>query len=263
MDDEKLTSEDNTSFREMMQNRNIAHVPDKVQNFRRPEYTFHPNFERKIRCSAVTSPTGRVYTTPDGNRYPSITTVLSGAKSDSSKKALEKWRADVGKKEAKRITKAATNRGTALHKLVEKFIKSKEPEYPIEGDLNGRLFRQIHPFLERITEIHSLEQPLYSNILKVAGRDDLIGLYDQKLSIVDFKSSTKPKLDSWIEDYFIQTTAYAVMFGELFPGFKVEQLVIIMAVENSSQPQIFIRKPGDYLEALVAKIKRYHELNVQ
>lgn len=244
----------------MMQDR-TANEYGKVQNFLRPDYSFHENFQREILCEAITGPQGRHYTTPEGNRYASITTILGKSKPQSDIDGLNRWRKRVGEKKAAKITKAAATRGTKLHKLVENFILAKgQSEYPIEGDLNGKLFKQIHPYLARIGEIHIIEQSLYSHILKVAGRVDLIGEFDGKLSVIDFKSSTKNKEEAWIMDYLLQETFYAVAFGSMFPQ-RIEQIVTIMAVEETGEPQLFIKKPGDYLDKLVERVNKFHTEN--
>lgn len=246
-----------SDFKKMMQ----AKDQPKIEYFKRKDYTFHENFKRKILCKDKTTTNGRTYLTPEGNSYASITTMLGKSKSEKSKKILETWKNNVGHEKAAKITKAAAERGTALHTLVEDFLRAAgETEFPIVGNKNGKLFKQIHPYLSRIGDIHVIEQPLYSDILKVAGRVDLIAEFDNKLSVIDFKSSTKEKRESWIEDYLIQETFYSVAFGALFPQ-RIEQIVTIMAVEETGEPQIFIKKPGDYLEALVTRVKKYYAEN--
>ena len=247
-------------FKTMMRDR-TANEYGKIQNFLRPDYGFHPNFGREILCKDVTTPNGRHYTTPEGNRYPSITTILSKSKPQKDIDGLEKWRKKVGHEKAAKITKEAAERGTALHTLVERFILAEgQSDYPIEGDKNGRLFKQIHPYVARIGQIHIIEKPLYSDILKVAGRVDLIGEFDGKLSVIDFKSSTKEKQEAWIFDYLLQETFYSVAYGAMFPE-RIEQIVTIMAVEETGEPQLFIKKPADYLKPLVERVKKYYAEN--
>ena len=249
-----------TDFRQMMEDRH-ANTKGLVQDFCRPEYIFHENFQRQIQCNSVTAASGRYYTTPNGNRYPSITTVLSKSNEQKDIDSLNRWKQRVGVEEAAKITKAAAGRGTSLHTLVEQFIKSDGYNtITLENNKNAKLFKQIHPFLGRIGEIHIIEKALYSDILKVAGRVDLIGEFDGKLSVIDFKTSTKVKEEHWITDYLLQETFYSVAFGAIFPE-RIEQIVTIMTVEEGNTPQLFIKKPGDYIEELVLRVKKYYVEN--
>src|ERR1035437_6539077 len=230
-----------------------ANEQPKVQIFSRSDYVFHANYGRQIQCNDTTTTSGRYYLTPEGRKYPSITTILSKSKDQKDIDTLNRWKARVGPEEAQKITRAAANRGTALHTLVEGYIKAYGyNSVELENNQNAKLFKQIHPFLGRIGEIHIIEKALYSDILKVAGRVDLIGEFDGKLSVIDFKTSTKVKEEHWIKDYLLQETFYAVAFGALFPE-RIEQIVTIMAVEEGGQPQLFIKKPGDYIDELVER----------
>jgi hypothetical protein len=228
-----------------------------VQTFRRPEFMFHDNFEKETFCEDTTTREGRHYTTPDGHKYPSITTVLGKSKPQKDIDGLDAWRNRVGREKAQEITVDAATRGTKLHKLVENFICNDKDIYEVPDARNARLFKQIHPLIGRVGEIHVIEKALYSDILKVAGRVDLIGEFDGKLSVIDFKGSTKEKREDWILDYFLQETFYSVAFGAIF-GDKISQIVTIMAVEETGMPQLFIKKPKDYLGRLVERIGIYN-----
>ena len=244
-----------TDFKQMMESRN-----GKIETFKRPEYTFHSNFGKQILCSDTTTTSGRYYCTPDGEHYPSITTVLSKSKPQKDVDGLNRWRQQVGKEKAQAITTDAANRGTKLHKLVEEFIVGAPWEggtFKIKEPREAGMFKQVYPLLGRIGEIHIIEQPLYSKILKVAGRVDLIGTFDGKLSVIDFKTSSKEKREDWIFDYLLQETFYSVAFGALFPE-KISQIVTIMAVEETGQPQLFVKNPTEYVPALVERLKVYH-----
>lgn len=229
----------------------------QIYTFNREKYVFHENFGKEILCNDENTKSGRFYSTPEGNRYPSITTVLGKSKSEAAEKSLSNWRDRVGHDQAKKITTAAANRGTKLHTIAEQYILSSEASFSTEN----ALFRQIHPILNRINNIRLIETALYSDKLKVAGRVDLIAEFDGKLSIIDFKTSTKEKQRWWIEDYLIQETAYSIMYAERF-GEKIENIVTIIAVEETGEPQVFIEKPGEYLEKLVRRIRTYNERNV-
>jgi genome maintenance exonuclease 1 len=183
----------------------------------------------------------RHYVTPEGNVYPSVTTVVGAHGKDS----LNEWRKRVGEQEADKISRQAANRGNKLHKLCEDYLNN---ELSIDGEMPTtiQLFNSIKPIIQNyINNIYEIESPLYSDHLKVAGRVDCIAEFDGKISIIDFKTSSKPKLESYILNYFTQASAYAVMFEER-TGISVSRLAIIIAVEND-QPQVFIKKRDDYI----------------
>lgn len=194
---------------------------------------------------------GRYYTLPDGTRLPSVTTVLGAQK----KQAIMEWRKRVGDEVANQISGKATRRGTAVHTLCEDYLNNKE--VPFQMNDAYEMFHSIKPALNRINNIHYQEQALWSKQLGMAGRTDCIGEFDGVLSSIDFKTSKKMKSHEDIEDYFWQTTAYALMYEEMV-GIPIHQLVIIMAVEHH-QPLIFIQKTEDHIEGLVKAISYYEK----
>lgn len=184
----------------------------------------------------------RHYVTPDGLKFPSVTSVTSLAIRDG----IKAWRERVGEKEANKISSTAARRGTKVHKLCEDYLNNVELDYGTIEPINHFLFKQIKPVLDtRLTEVYGLEVPLYSNWLRVAGRVDLVGMYDGKVSIIDFKTASKRKRRDWITNYFMQESAYAVMFEEM-TDIPVSQLVTIIAVE-SDEPQVFVEKRDDHI----------------
>lgn len=180
----------------------------------------------------------RYYVTPDGTKYPSVTTVISKRK----KEQLKEWRDRVGEEVAKEISKAATVRGNTFHNNCEQYLK-KEPITENIGDM----FNRFTPHLDRISDILCLEQHLYSNELRVAGQVDCIGSYEGKLSVIDFKTSSKFKRKEWIWDYFMQATAYSYMFEER-TGIAVSDLVILITCETG-EVQIFQDKRENWIDA--------------
>ena len=151
----------------------------------------------------------RYYSVPDEDellRLVSITSVTS----HFNKEIFVNWRKKVGNEEADRITKAATTRGTDMHTLTEHYLKNDQvlPEVPPISDF---LFKISKGELNKIDNIHSLEGALYSKQLGIAGTVDCIAEYDGELSIIDFKTSKKPKPRDWIEHYFVQAMAYGCM----------------------------------------------------
>ena len=191
----------------------------------------------------------RYYTLEDGTRLPSVTTVLGAQK----KQGIMEWRKRVGEAEANRISKQATGRGTNVHTLCERYLNNESL-----GDVMPdavEMFRSLKPLLNRIDNIHYQECALWSKQLGMAGRVDCIGEFDGKLSVIDFKTSKKIKHISHIEDYFWQTSAYALMYEEMI-GVPIDDLVIIMAVEDE-EPLLFQQKTADHIPGLVKAIKFY------
>ena len=202
-----------------------------------------------------TTESGRKYFTPEGNAYPSITTVLGILNKD----AIQEWRNRVGEKEANRVSAFASKRGTAVHKLAEDYLNN-EPDYK-KGHMPTSVvsFNGIKSILdERLNNIWMQETFLYSDKLKCAGQVDCIAEFDGELSIIDFKTSRKEKKEEWITNYFIQASFYAAAFYER-TGIAIKQGVIIITVDGS-EPQVFKVNTHDYLQHFVAVREKYREL---
>ena len=200
-----------------------------------------------------TSPDGtRVYKTPSGRAYPSVTTVTSLHNAEG----IAKWRARVGAEEANRISSRASARGTRIHSLCESYLRNEVCEPDI---FDRELFGSLEQWLGDIDNIHALEDPLYSDFLQVAGTVDCIADFQGKLSVIDFKTASKPKDRDDIHNYFMQTAAYAVAFEER-TGIPVGRLVIIMAVENDD-PRLFIEKRDNWIGGFRKLRMDYRNLN--
>jgi len=196
----------------------------------------------------------RYYTTPSGEKYPSITTVLSSLSRDS----IAAWRKKVGEEEANRISRTASNRGTKIHSIAEAYLNN-EPHYMRDVMPNHKeTFLTIRPLLDKIDNIWYQECALYSDTLKVAGRVDCIGEYDGVLSVIDFKTSSRVKKKEDITSYFLQTTFYALALEEMI-GNPVNQIVIIMSVDDHS-PLVFIEQTENYINELVKVVRQYGDL---
>lgn len=219
----------------------------------RPQYTLLSNFEFAD-LEATTTDSGRTYKIPDGQHYPSVTTVLGSIKNEG----LENWKKRVGSKECNRIMHHAATRGTAFHEAVERYCKN-EKDYFVKNEMPHvkAMFRSIEPELHRIGIIAAIEAPLYSDRLKLAGRVDMIADFDGKPSIVDLKTSSHRKKAESISNYFLQTTAYSLMFEER-TGVRLEDLVIIMAVENDPAPLVFKEKRSNWIDQLYSIVDNYH-----
>jgi len=194
----------------------------------------------------------RFYKTPEGDLYPSVTTITS----QHGKDKIIEWRKRVGEEEANRISTKASSRGTRVHKICENYLNNEEDFARKTMPDSVAMFKSLQPLLdEHVNNIHALEIPLYSHHLRVAGRVDCIAEYDGKLSIIDFKTSSKLKEESWIKGYFMQCSAYAVMYEER-TGIPVSQIVIMIAVD-SEYPQVFIKKRNDYIKDFISYREAY------
>jgi len=196
----------------------------------------------------------RFYPVPSGERYPSVTTVTS----IRSKESILTWRKRVGDEVADKISYRASRRGTSLHAMIEAYLKGTIVEDHEKEVLSSFLFKICKGDLDRINNIHALEAPLYSDYLRIAGRVDCIAEFDGVLSVIDFKSSSKIKRESWIENYFVQETAYAAMYFER-TGIKVEQIVTIISTEEGECQVISKNDLSKYFALLKVYIQEYEE----
>jgi hypothetical protein len=204
----------------------------------------------ELECETLS--TGRTYITPEGEKYPSITTVLGNL----SKAGIIAWRKRVGEEEANKISAQASTRGTAVHTLAEDYLNNKEDWSKGAMPSNVFSFNQIKPILDkRVNNIWAQEVPLYSDKFMIAGRVDCIAEFDGELSIIDFKTSRKPKKVEWVQNYFMQAAFYAAAFYER-TGVAIKQFAIIITVDGDD-PQVFTGSPHDYLKPLFEARKLY------
>ena len=199
----------------------------------------------------------RFYETPTGEKYPSITTVLG--KQPGKQKGLQEWRERVGVAQAQIISGKAARRGSVFHNIVENYLQDNDiSDFKQQNFMAWCMFGEMKSHLdEKINEVVLQEQTMFSSKFKVAGRCDLIGVYKDKLSVVDFKTTTKTKKEEWIGDYFIQCAAYASMFEE-HTGEPVEDVVIMMVAEDG-EVQLFEKKTADYLPQLEVLMDDFYE----
>ena len=183
----------------------------------------------------VDTPEGRRYATPDGQKLPSVTTILSATQPKEKLQALQEWRNRVGHKKAQEITTEAASRGTRMHKFLEDYIKTGELSesgsnpYSIQSHKMANSI--IQQGLANCSEFWGTEVPLYFPAV-YAGTTDLVGVHDGSESIMDHKQTNKPKKREWIDDYFIQLAAYATAHNELH-GTKIRKGVIFMCDPNA------------------------------
>lgn len=186
-----------------------------------------------------------------GKNYPSITSVLSIRK----KEGLEKWRESIGESVANWEMGRAARRGKATHTLVEQYLKNETPS--IRDVLPLGLFKLMRPYLDQIDNIHCLETVMFSDKLTVAGQVDCIAEYNGKLSVIDFKTANKERQEDWVENYFLQTTGYSMMYEEIF-GKKIEQLVILIAAEDGTMTS-FVKDRKEYEQSLIESIDSFYK----
>ena len=187
----------------------------------------------------------RRYTTPRGAVYPSVTTVIGWEKN----KFFARWRAENPEESAR-----VARRGNILHKLMEDWMRTGTLEQVNET----YLALQLQPYLKHFGRIYGQEVPLWSDLLRLAGRSDCIAEYRGKLSIIDFKGSTKAKRIDDIDEYFLQATSYAIMWQER-TGMRVDQIVILISCEDGIVQEI-IRTPNEFVPQLKKTIDRYYDM---
>ncbi len=206
-------------------------------------------------CEQVTTDQGRYYVTPEGFKYPSVSTVVSLL----NEKAIAEWKQRVGPEHAARVSQVAASRGTDVHLACELFLTNKLSRMQMVGLMPStkELFLKVKPYLQKfIHEVWCVEQSLYSTQLCAAGKTDAAGIWDGVPSIIDFKTSSKYKREDYILNYFLQCTMYALMFKER-TGQAIEQFVIVIAVEEEREPQIFKKSIHSFVPQVDPLVKQY------
>ena len=195
---------------------------------------------------------GRFYKIDD-KWCPSVTTICGNA----SKHGILAWQKRVGFAEAERVRRASAWRGTQYHNLVEKYLKNELEEIEESKGLPTYLFRSARETLNRISNIHAIEAPLYSRTLGVAGRVDCIAEFDNELAIIDFKTTKNLKKEEHLEKFFVQEAAYAYMYYEQ-TGVEVDKLVTISVAEDGSMQVAQKYDKIPYIDTLIDWIRDYH-----
>lgn len=176
----------------------------------------------------------RRYATPDGEKLPSVTTILDATKSEEAKQALFEWRKRMGAAKAQAITTEAAGRGTRMHKWLEDYIKTGVIGEPGSNPYSQQSHRMadniIKQGLVNCTEYWGTEVPLYFPKI-YAGTTDLVGVHSGDEAIMDHKQSNKLKKREWIDDYFVQLAAYANAHNEVH-GTNIRKGVIFMCTAD-------------------------------
>ena len=195
----------------------------------------------------------RFYVSPTGDKYPSVTTVTGLLTRDH----IKLWRERVGAEEANKISTVAARRGTKMHSLFEQYLRQEE-ELVFENILDQAMFNAVQPVLDDIVPI-ALEAGMYSDSLQMAGQVDCVGLWDDELCIIDFKTSAKYKEEYMADPWFHQMTAYAIMVEEL-TGEVIDSIVAVVAVDGGGV-QVFEADPREYVDKLYDLRQRYANLH--
>jgi genome maintenance exonuclease 1 len=204
----------------------------------------------------------RRYATPDGEKLPSVTTILDATKSEESKQALQNWRKRVGVVKAQEITTEAAGRGTRMHKWLENYIKTGETGDPGSNPYSIQSHTMAHSIirqgLSKCNEYWGTEVPLY--FPKVyAGTTDLCGVHDGSEAIMDHKQTNKPKKREWIDDYFVQLAAYANAHNELYDT-NIRKGVIFMCDPNAMYQEFIIEVSefDKYTDMWFKRVEQYY-----
>ena len=189
----------------------------------------------------------RLYATPQGHRVPSVTTILDKTKPAEARAALANWKKAVGEKKAQEIVTEAAGRGTRMHKYLEDYVKGEPLRETVTNPFAQQSLDMARIVIEKgfpkISEVWGSEVPLYFPEL-YAGTTDCCGVHDGDEAILDFKQTNKPKKLEWIDDYFLQLTAYALAHNEVH-GTNIRKGVILMCSKDY-QYQEFILEPKDF-----------------
>lgn len=203
---------------------------------------YNPTKFNYVPVKRIDTPEGRRYATPDGEKLPSVTTILDATKPEEAKKALMEWRKRMGPAKAQQITTEAAGRGTRMHKWIEDYIKTGELGVPGSNPYSQQSHKMadsiIRQGLVNCSEYWGTEVPLY--FPKVyAGTTDLVGVHNGSPAIMDHKQSNKLKKKEWISDYFVQLAAYANAHNELH-GTDIRKGVIFMCTADNIYQEFII-----------------------
>ena len=193
----------------------------------------------------------RYYKTPEGKHYPSVTAVTNLL----NQKEIDKWKTRVGESTANEISSRSIRRGVAFHSLCEAYLKGEKVQ---PGMMEQNMFNSIIPYLNKLNNIHCLESQMYSDKLRVAGTVDCIAEYEGKLVVIDFKTASKPKTKNMISNYFMQATAYGIMFTER-TGIPIHNIMIMMAEAETDTTIIFIDSMHNWVDQFMQLRKRFDQ----
>ena len=221
-----------------------------------------PNKFNYVPISRETIDGVRKYATPDGEKLPSVTTILSATAPAEKMQALHEWRKRMGPAKAQEITTEAAGRGTRMHKYLEDFIKTGVLNTPGSNPYSIQSNAMAKTIMEQglinCDEFWGTEIPVYFPKI-YAGTTDLAGIHDGAEAIMDHKQTNKPKKREWIEDYFIQLAAYAVAHDEVH-GTKIRKGVIFMCDPTCLYQEFVIEGTEfqKYTDMWWARVEKYY-----
>jgi genome maintenance exonuclease 1 len=201
-----------------------------------------------------------MYVAPNGQRYPSVTTVIA----DHGKEAILEWRKKVGDEKANEISRKATTRGTGVHKALEMYLSNEDvSSLEMLPNVKSLFVRMKQEIDSKVNNIHCLEDKLFSHELKLAGTVDCIAEHNGILSVIDFKTSIRLKKKEQIGNYFMQAAAYRTMFHEM-TGLLAKQVVILIGVDTANFCQTLVVKEDElelHKQELLKYIDAYNSKN--
>lgn len=223
---------------------------------------YTPNKFKYTSINRETIDGSRKYATPDGEKLPSVTTILDATKTEESKQALHEWRKRVGVQKAQEITTEAAGRGTRMHKYLEDYIKTgilTDPgTNPYSLQSHAMAKEIISKGLVNCNEYWGVEVPLYFPKI-YAGTTDLCGVHNGDEAIMDHKQSNKVKKREWITDYFVQSAAYATAHNELH-GTKIRKGVIFMCTPDFQYLEFVVEgnEFDSYVDLWFRRVEQYY-----
>ena len=192
-------------------------------------------------------------------KIPSVTTILSATQSEEKKASLDRWRERVGYQEAQRITQQAATRGTEMHYVLENYIDGKGYlNLSPEGAQARLMAHEIVQNLEKLKVVWGNEVSLaYEDLW--AGATDVVGLYDEQPTIIDFKQSNKPKREEYVEDYYYQIAAYSLAHKKQY-GPITQGLICVCTKDKLYQEfKMNESKLNEYEEKWLERVHNYHK----
>ena len=212
----------------------------------------HETYERNEEDSGRTYNVGKL-------KIPSVTTILSATQSKEKQESLQKWRERVGEKEAARITNQAATRGTEMHYVLEQYLKGEGYlNLTDKGVLARNMAHTIIDNMDKFSEVWGTEVSVrYKDLY--AGTTDVVGVYDNLLSIIDFKQSNKPKRHEWIEDYYLQIGAYSLAYTSSFE--KIRQGLILVCTKDLVFQKFTVNEKmlKTYQDKWLQKVDQYYK----
>lgn len=195
----------------------------------------------------------RLYRTPDGDVYPSVTSVLAATRPAEERMRLERWKAM--EPAAEYISSEAALTGTAAHRMIEQHLRGRAP------DSGGRLLSRAHfenlmPFVSKISDPLGVELRMYSDRMRLAGTADCIATYDGAVSVIDYKTKRSEQKAGWLRDYFVQGAAYSRMFEER-TGLRVPRVVVLVSTERDTRAE-HVREAAEFGAELDARLCQYY-----